>query len=199
MQWGTEAVSFAIVTWQPCWHLVSSVHSSVSRHIVPLGSVVKPRGQIHLKLPIVLIHVPGGGHKPGCSAHSLMSIIGQPKFALSSAWNKIFAYKRGTVSYYLSTDHWPHWIPSRKYICSCPGCLHIRAGIHDDLLRTRLYPYRWYRRQREYSRPDKCRWNYHPYFHTLAGRLVESANIHWCLKWVSMQEVIIKILRPKTA
>ena len=49
------------------------MHSSASVQNVPVESSLNPRGQIHLKLPSVLIQVPGGGQVPVCSTHSLIS------------------------------------------------------------------------------------------------------------------------------
>lgn len=62
------------VTWHPFWHLVSSKHSSLSKHWVPVGSSWNPRGHIHLKLPRVLMHCAGGKQAPGCSTHSFTSV-----------------------------------------------------------------------------------------------------------------------------
>jgi len=50
------------------------VHSSASVQNVPVESSLNPRGQIHLKLPSVLIQVPGGGQVPVCSTHSSTSV-----------------------------------------------------------------------------------------------------------------------------
>ena len=60
-------------TTHPVWHLPSSVHSSVSRHWVPVGSSWNPRGHMHLKLPRVLMHCAGAAQLPGCTKHSLTS------------------------------------------------------------------------------------------------------------------------------
>lgn len=58
----------------PSGHLESSAHSSASRQYVPVESSLNLLGQMHLKLPRVLTHLPGLEQKPGLS-HSLISEI----------------------------------------------------------------------------------------------------------------------------